>query len=234
MQAVRSQDGIVRGRLRLGILHIMGTYLQLPLLLQRFRSAYPQIEFAVRGMTNDSIPADVRSGSVDLSFYIVIGKAEFPGVRVIPYAQDSLVAICSRNHKFASSKTVRLEALSQEIFVDMTPERALRKLVDHGFSQYHLKRMTAFEVSDIQQVIQFVGKGLGVAVVPSALARSAANSRQIHSLRIADQNPRFPKWRIAILTRLRQKNLPGKSTVDLFLEALAELPARSEERRLQR
>jgi DNA-binding transcriptional LysR family regulator len=228
MQAVRSQDGIVRGRLHLGILQSLGPYLQLPLLLQRFRSAYPQIEFAVRAMNNDSIPADVRSGSVDLSFHAVVGKAEWPGVRVIPYAQDSLVAICSRNHRFASSKSVRLEVLSQEIFVDLTPERALRKLVDHGFAQYHLKRTTVFEVSDIQTALQFVGKGLGVAVVPSALARSSADSRQIRSLRIVDQSPRFPKWRIAILTRLRQKNLAGKSTVDLFLETLADLPARSD------
>jgi DNA-binding transcriptional LysR family regulator len=225
VQAVRSQDGIVRGRLHLGILQSLGPYLQLPLVLQRFRSTFPQIEFAVRAMSNDRIPADVRSGSVDLSFYAVIGKAEWPGVRVIPYAQDSLVAICSRNHRFASSKSVRLEMLSRESFVDLTADRALRKLVDHGFAQYHLKRSTVFEVSDIETALQFVGAGLGVAVVPSALARSSADLRQIHSLRIVDRDQRFPKWRIAILTRLRQKNLEGKSTVDLFLETLADLRA---------
>jgi len=227
IQAVRSQDGIVRGRLHLGILQSLAPYLQLPLLLQRFRSTYPQIEFAVRAMSNDSIPADVRSGAVDLSFYAVVGKAEWPGVRVIPYAQDSLVAICSRNHTFTSRKSIRLEMLSKESFVDMTPERALRKVVDHGFDLYHLKRTTVFEVSDIGTLLQFVGKGLGVAVVPSALARFLADSRQIHSLRILDQSPPFPKWGIAILTRLRQKNLAGKSTVDLFLETLADLPVRS-------
>jgi DNA-binding transcriptional LysR family regulator len=227
MHAVRSQDGVVRGRLHLGILQSLGPYLQLPLLLQRFRSAYPQIEFAVRAMSNDSIPADVRSGSIDLSFYAVVGKTQWPGVRVIHYVQDSLVAICSRRHRFASHKSVRPEMLSRESFVDLTPERALRKLVDQGFAQYHLKRATVFEVSDIETALQFVGSGLGVAVVPSAVARSSAESRQIHSLRIIDEEPRFPKWRIAILTRSRQKNPAGKSTVDLFLETLADLPARS-------
>jgi DNA-binding transcriptional LysR family regulator len=176
-------------------------------------------------MSNDSIPTDVRSGSVDLSFYAVIGKAEWPCGRVIPYAQDSLVAICSRNHRLASSKSVRLEMLSRGSFDDLTAERALRKLVDHGFAQFHLKRSTVFEVSDIETALQFVGAGLGVAVVPSALARSSVNFRQIHSLRIVDRNPRFPKWRIAILTRLRQKNPGGKSTVDRFLETLADLRA---------
>jgi DNA-binding transcriptional LysR family regulator len=40
MEAVRSQDGIVRGRLHLGILQSLGPYLQLPLLLQRFRPTF--------------------------------------------------------------------------------------------------------------------------------------------------------------------------------------------------
>ena len=162
-------------------------------------------------------------------------SAEWPGVRVIPYAQDSLVAICSRNHRFASSKSVRLEMLSREGFVDLTAERALRKLVDHG-AQYHLKRSTVFEVSDVETAppvcrrwprrrSRSVGAGLGVAVVPSALAHSSADFRQIHSLRIVDRSPRLPKWRIAILTRLRQKNLAGKSTVDRFLKTLADLRA---------
>jgi DNA-binding transcriptional LysR family regulator len=224
VQAVRSQDGIVRGRLHLGILQSLEPYLRLPLLLQRFRSAYPQVEFAVRATENDSIPGRVRSGELDLSFHAVVHKAEWPGLRTIPYVQDSLVAICSRNHRFASAKSLRLEILAQENFVDLTSERALRKLADQAFALYHLGRKTVFEVSDVQTALQFVGKGLGIAIVPSALARSSAESRQIHTLRISDQNLRLPKWRIAILTRSRQKALPSKSTVDLFLETLATLP----------
>jgi DNA-binding transcriptional LysR family regulator len=224
VQAVRSQDKIVRGRLHIGILQSLEPYLQLPLLLKRFRSAYPQVEFAVRAMVHDSTPARVRSGYVDLSFHAVVNKAEWPGLRVIPYAQDTLVAVCSRDHRLASMKSVRLAMLAQETFVDLTSERALRMLTDQAFALYHLRRSTVFEVSDVQTALRFVGKGLGVAIVPSALALSTASARQIHSLRIVDRNPQLPRWRIAIITRSRQKVLPGKSTVDLFLESLANLP----------
>jgi hypothetical protein len=44
-------------------------------------------------------------------------------------------------------------------------------------------------------------------------------------LRIINQAPRLPKWRIAIVARARRRDLPGKTTVDLFLEMLASLPA---------
>jgi hypothetical protein len=47
---------------------------------------------------------------------------------------------------------------------------------------------------------------------------------QIDAFRIVDRNPGLPKWRIAIMTRARQKNLEGMSTVHLFLETLADLP----------
>jgi DNA-binding transcriptional LysR family regulator len=70
---------------------------------------------------------------------------------------------------------VPLETLSKEIFVDLTPDRALRRLVDKVFAQHRIKRTTAFEVSDIQPARQFVANGLGVAVVPSAVARSSKN-----------------------------------------------------------
>jgi len=223
VQAVRSQDGVVRGRLHLGILQSLTPYVQLAPLLQRFRSSYPEVEFAVRALSTEAVPALVRSGYVDLSFQAIIGKEKWPGVQVIPYAQDSLVAICSRKHLLAKSSSVRLETLSHESFVDLTPERALRKLVDQIFTQHHLSRSSVYQVSDIEMQLYFVAQGLGVAIVPSALARSSAKSHHLHTLRILSQAPKLPKWRIAILKRPRRNDIPGKTTVELFLETFAEL-----------
>jgi DNA-binding transcriptional LysR family regulator len=165
----------------------------------------------------------VRSGYVDLSFQAIIGKEQWPGVQVIPYAQDSLVAICSSKHALAKSRSVRLEMLSHESFVDLTPERALRKLVDQVFTQHRLARPSVYQISDIETQLYFVAHGLGVAIVPSALARSSTKSHHLHTLRILSQPPKLPKWRIAILTRPRRTDLPGKTTVELFLETLAGL-----------
>lgn len=223
VQAVRSQDGVVRGRLHLGILQSLTPYVQLAALLQRFHSSYPEVEFAVRALSTEAVPALVRSGYVDLSFQPIVGKERWPGVQVIPYAQDSLVAICSSKHELARSSTVRLEALSHESFVDLTPERALRKLVDQIFTQHHLPRSSVCEVSDVETHLHFVAHGLGVAIVPSALARSSTESHHLHTLRIVSQPPKLPKWRIAILTRPRRSDIPGKTTVELFLETLAGL-----------
>ena len=220
VQAVRSQDGVVRGRLRLGIMQSLGSYLELIPLLKQFRSAFPTVDVSVRALIADVVPGLVRSGEIDLSFHAIVGRDRWPGIQLIPYVQDSLVAICPRDHPLASRSLVSLETLSKEIFVDLTPDRALRRLVDKVFAQHRIKRTTAFEVSDIQPAMQFVASGLGVAIVPSAVARSSTQSGGCVALRIAGRDDGLPAWRIAIFRR-KQKRLSGTDTADLFLEMLA-------------
>jgi DNA-binding transcriptional LysR family regulator len=222
--AVRSQDGVVRGRLRLGTLQSLGPYLELPLLLKRFREAYPEVEIAVRALGTDAIPGLVASGDVDLSFHALVNRREWPGVEVIPYVEDSLVAVGAMENAKMRGGSVSLEALGRETFVDLSPDRALRRVVDGMFAEHRVKRNTVYEVSDVQTALQFVERDMGVAAVPSALARPLAAERRIRALKISDEGPRPPAWRLAILRRVRQKGLVGKSTVDLFLEALAGMP----------
>jgi DNA-binding transcriptional LysR family regulator len=224
VQAVRSLDGVVRGRLRLGILQSLTPYVQLPLLLQRFRSLYPRIEFEARALQTEAIPRMVRSGQVDLSFQAIVDREHWPGLQVIPYAQDVLVAIASRKHPLAAKKSVALEILSGETCVDLTPDRALRTLVDSVFAARQLRRQVVYQVSDVQTMLEFVAHGLGVAVVPSALARLSPISSRLHFLRIASQGPDLPKWRIAIIARAPSRPLPGKTTVELFLQMLSQVP----------
>ena len=225
--AVRSQDGVVRGRLRLGILQSLGPYLELPVLLKRFRAAYPEVEIAVRAVNTDAIPGLVASGELDLSFHALVSRREWPGVEVIPFVEDSLVAVCSVESGRWRAGSVSVEGLGGGTFVDLSPDRALRRVVDGMFAEHRVKRNTVYEVSDVQTALQFVEKDMGVAVVPWALARGLAGERRIRVVKIRDGEPRPPMWRLGILRRVRQKGLRGKSTVDLFLEALAAMPRMS-------
>jgi DNA-binding transcriptional LysR family regulator len=222
VHAVRSQEGVVRGQLRLGILQSLGFYLELAPLLKRFRSAFPRVEVSVRALTTDTVPELVRSGEIDLSFHAIIGRDQWPGIQLIPYVQDRLVVVCPGDHPLASRSSVTIETLSNQIFVDLTPDRALRRLVGRVFAQHHLKRTTAIEVSDIQPAMQFVANGLGVAIVPSAVAKSFKESGGGVVLRIGRRDDRLPAWRVAILRSTKKKRRTGTDTVDLFLEKLAD------------
>jgi DNA-binding transcriptional LysR family regulator len=221
IQAVRSQDGMVRGRLHLGILQSLGPYINLPAVLQIFRQKYPQVEFAVRSLDSGEIPALVRNGNVDLSFVPLVRQETWPGVTTIPFAQDPVVAICSMKHTLARQRNVTLEIISKETFVDLTAERALRFLVDQLFLIRSLRRNSVYQVSSVETMMEFVAGGLGVSLVPSALARLSSHSKQIHTLLIRKQDQELPKWRIGIATRTERPTAYGKTTVDLFLDTLS-------------
>jgi DNA-binding transcriptional LysR family regulator len=225
VEAVRMQDGIVRGRLHVGILQSLGPYLDLPEVLKRFRAAYPLVEFGVRSLSTEKIPGLVRSGYVDLSFHALVSEDKWPGLEVIPYAQDELVAICSRTLGLSQKKKVRIDQLTENSFVDLSPERALRKLVDRIFLNSRLERSTVYEVSDVENLLHFVSRGLGVAIVPSELARSAAERGKLAILRLKEEDLQLPRWRIVILTRKRSPGVRGKTTVELFLDTLGHVRA---------
>ena len=222
VEAVRSQDGVVRGQLRLGIMQSLCSYLELAPLLKQFRSAFPMVNVSVRVQFGDTVPELVRSGEIDLSFRAIIDKDQWPGIQLIPYMQDRLVAVCPSDHPLASRSSVTIETLSNEIFVDLTRDLPLRRLIDKVFAQHHLKRTTAFEVSEIRIAMQFVANGLGVAIVPSVYARSFTKSWRGAVLPISSRDGRLPAWRIAILRRTKQKRHTGTDTVDLFLNKLAD------------
>ncbi len=223
--AVRSQDGIVRGRLNVGILRSLTPYVNLPAVLQRFRAKYPQVEFAVRALDTDQVPALVRSRDVDLSFQAAAQGTVLAGLDTIPFAHDVLVAVCSKQSELAAKRSVSLESISKEEFVDLVARRALRVVLDHAFLEKGLKRASTYEVSDVETLLQFVSCGLGVAIVPAALVRFSRFTHQLHVLSIEQEGLPMPKWRIAIVTRAQKHHPHRKTIVQLFLETLSEIQA---------
>ena len=225
--AVRSQGGVVRGRLNIGTLQSLTPYVNLPAVLQRFRAKYPQVEFAVRALDTDEVPALVRSRDVDLSFMAVGQEPVFAGLEAIPFAHDSLVAVCSKRSSLAARRSVSLESLCNEEFVDLIPKRALRVTLEHAFQERGLQRRSTYEVSDVDALLQFVSFGLGVAIVPAALVRSSKYVSQLHILKITQGSPRMPKWRIAIVVRSQKRQPHEKTNVRLFLETLSEMKSKA-------
>jgi DNA-binding transcriptional LysR family regulator len=220
VEAVRSQNRIVRGRIRLGILQSLSPYIDLPTVLGRFNARYPDVDFTVRSINSPKAPELIREGSIDLCFHALTTKKLPSGVDVTPFVQDSLVGICANKHALAQRKTVTLESMCPLPFVDLTPERALRMLVDRSCADNGFNRKSMFEVSAVETLLQFVAAGLGVAIVPSALAKASERNLGLHILPFQDQRFHMPKWKLVILVRSQRQKLQGQTVLDLMLEAI--------------
>ena len=222
MEAVRSQSGVVRGRIRLGILQSLSPYIDLPTILGEFHERYPEVDFAVRSVDSPHAPELVRAGSIDLCFHALTTTKPAVGVEVTPFVQDSLVAVCAHTHPLMQRKTVTLEALTEFPFVDLSPDRALRSLVDRSFADHHLSRKSMFEISAVETMLRFVAGGIGVSIVPSVLANAWAPALKLHVMPFRAQKFHMPKWKLVILRRSQRQKLAGKTVQDLMLDALTE------------
>ncbi len=223
VQAVRAFKGVVQGRLRIGILQSLAPYIRLPELLESMRSRYPGIEFTVRSLTSKQGPALVASGDIDLSFHPVYPDEKTRGVEVTPFIEDALVVVCAKSHALAGRRDLRVDRLSEQRLVHLSPERTLRKVTDRILDEHGLVNEVVYEVNDVETMLQFVSSGLGVAVVPSKLASYSTHRNALRSLRLVAAGKTLPKWRVVILTR---ETSPGSETglrmaKDIFL---AEVP----------
>ena len=73
-------------------------------------------------------------------------------------------------------------------------------------------------------MLQFVAAGLGVSIVPLALAKASEAPLGLHILSFRDQGFQMPKWKLAILVRSQRQKLAGQTVLNLMLEALMQTP----------
>jgi len=99
----------------------------------------------------------------------------------------------SPRHPLASRDVIDWRTLADAVFVDFHPDWGSRRVTDHAFAAAGLPRQVASEVNDVHTLLDLVGHGLGVAVVPGPIARKKAGKLATFPLR-----PDAPRWDVAI------------------------------------
>jgi DNA-binding transcriptional LysR family regulator len=163
-----------RGKLVLGTVQSLLSFLDFPALLQTFHDRYPEIEVRLCQGSACHLIEQVRSRQIELVI-LPIGEAH-PDLSTQVVCSDSLVLACATNHHLANAATTSLQGLSGESFVDFEPAHGTRKLVDRAFAEAGLERRIAFELSDLNSLLALVARGLGIALVPQAIALARRDS----------------------------------------------------------
>lgn len=168
-EAVAAVQGLLRGTLSVGTEQCV-TGVHVPELLARFRSAHPGVEIRLRQAGSAALVDDVQAGRLDLAF-VALGGPVPDGVRLLPLAREPMVLLCHPGHPLADADRVPLEKLSGEAFVDFHRDWGARGVTDRAFAAAGTERHVALEVNDVHTLIDLVGHGLGVAIVPRPISR---------------------------------------------------------------
>lgn len=168
--AVAELQGLHRGTLAIGTVQSLPAFLDLPALLSRFHAQYPDIEVRLCQGSSSHLQEKIRTGRLDLAFLPLCQP--YTDITAEMIACEALVLTCAPDHPLAGRRNVPLTALKNEPFVDFEPDWGTRRLVDQSFAEAGIERHVTFEVSDLDTLLDLIGRGLGVALVPEAIAEA--------------------------------------------------------------
>ncbi|MGW4207878.1 LysR family transcriptional regulator [Lentzea sp. NPDC004789] len=173
--AVAAVQGLLRGTLSVGSLQCLHV-VHLPAVLSRFHELHPGVEIRMRQSGNAELVEEVRAGRLDLAFVARQPKIA-DDLRVSTLASEPLVLACAPDNPLAGAESVALEELAGQPFVDFNPDWGTRDEVDRALAAAGVERHVAVQVNDVHSLLDFVGFGLGVALVPQSFAVKTDRAR---------------------------------------------------------
>lgn len=174
-------SGTIAGRLTVGMMEVPSQSLDVAALMATYHTRYPDVTVTLRSGGSDLLIDAVRDRTIDVAIVgsklpSAAGRLTFTELFVEP-----LVAVLPASHDLAATDAVRLDELAPLPFIDFPPGYGLRHETDRGFAK--VPRRVAFEVTRVDEVIHFVRRDLGVALLPESVAASRVGGDPTLALR---------------------------------------------------
>jgi DNA-binding transcriptional LysR family regulator len=166
--AVLAVRGVLRGALRIGTEQCLGG-VHLPRELADFRRSHPAVSVRLGFAGSTQLIEQVATGLLDLALVADCGPVP-SAVELLPIASEGFVVLCHPDHPLAGRGRVEIGDLADETFVGFADGWAARVLADRAFAEEGLAHSVELEVGDVGSLLDLVGYGLGVAVVPAHFA----------------------------------------------------------------
>ncbi len=161
--AVDAVQGVLRGTFAIGCIQFLGV-LDLPSLLVEYHRKFPGIKISVVHDSVDSLIESIGSGMLDMA--IVDRPMDPRTAQMQSLGSETLVLAVSAEDPLAQQNSVDLEQLQERNFVEFRADSSLRARLDAVYAAEGLHRRICCEIDDISELVQLVGKGMGVALLP--------------------------------------------------------------------
>ena len=170
VQAARSAGRPLSGRFRLGVIPTIAPYM-LPRALSALRNSYPDLRLFLREDLTGKLVAGLKSGALDAA--LIALPYEATGIETAPVMEDELLAAIPANHPLLVNKTVSPEALEREDLILLEDGHCLR---EHALAACSLEPRPggegAFAATSLATLVQMVGSGLGVSLLPAMAVKA--------------------------------------------------------------
>ncbi|HUF04185.1 MAG TPA: LysR family transcriptional regulator [Aridibacter sp.] len=189
--------GAEYGRLRIGSASAMFATAQLPAILQKLKSEFPNAEVSVSSGTSKMLVEKILHGDMDIAFVSL--PIESPNVRTELLYGDEVVAIAHPGHPKAKAKYISAADLAGENLILGEEGGNTRRMVDDFFGAANLKPNIVMELSRQEAINKMVENNMGVGIASAKSTQDAVKEGKIVSWWIEGAEIR---WNLG-LARLR-------------------------------
>ena len=159
-ERVRSRQGEVAGRVRLGTVDSIGIYV-LPPLLARFVQAHPRVDVQVVCHSSPQLMAMLLADEID----VAVGTTEHTRLSCERLFQNPVVLAYPASLPGKDVPQTMAE-LSRRRIVTFSKGLTIRTLLDQAFAKAGLDFAPVMELANVEVIKAMVRSGLGLGIIP--------------------------------------------------------------------
>jgi DNA-binding transcriptional LysR family regulator len=156
----------------------------LPRLVASFLHKHRGVSIDLEEMPSPEIADAIREEVCDLG--VLSDAADTAGLECHPLRPDPLVLVVPQGHALAGRRAVSLGDLAEHDFVGLGEDSALQQLISRQIKRLGRRVAYRVRVRSLDNVCAVVGQGIGVGIVPAAVAQRARRSAGIRILKLLD------------------------------------------------
>jgi DNA-binding transcriptional LysR family regulator len=158
-------EDVISGTIRLACIYSVGLHV-LPPFLKKFLKRHPTVNVHVEYRRSDQVYENVLGNVVDLG--LIAYPVRDPKLETILLGKDKMVLICPPQHPLAKRKSVKVEALNGQKFINFERDLPTRKALDKLFKEHRVTVDMVMQLDNIETLKRAVEIDSGVAIVPEA------------------------------------------------------------------
>ncbi len=223
-QAVLEMNGAQQGRLVVGVLSSVNSYL-IPPLVSRFKQRWPNIHLQVHAQPSAEIVRALVANQLDIG--IVLLPVDDGRITTVPLLDERLSLVAPASYALRKPR-LRMRDLGSHPLVLTPADYCLRKMVESECLKARVQPHVVLEMSSPEGILQAVSNGAGLTILPEPFVRSHLPNAALRVIALYDPTPTHSVG-LAYVTQ-RYQTLAAKEFVRLCQTTSAELQGQSSRR----
>ena len=184
-QSIRDLIGAEQGRLAVGILSTVNSYL-IPPLVCRFKQHFPRVHLQVHAQPSAIIEEAVAANRMDL------------GVCLLPTASDRLITsrlftetlVLVGPPRVRLTKRVRMRDLATLPLILLPNDYCLRKMIEAECAVVGVRPQVSVEMTSPEGILEAVRQGVGLTILPELFVRHRIRGSMLRVIELYDPVPK--------------------------------------------